>query len=201
MIEPVMTILISYDKFTQCNKDLAEHHFANFVLKLCNSTSWPSSELKKICKDNWKMKLCGKLWGFFSKIEMTLDPNKLGNMFWGLWHLLHVSASPMEPRGFINAGLPSAWNPWWVFGRSGILFHTVVIFLGQTTSLFCTCHCCFCSACVYSLIYHFNPCIGTSVMQVPMLLNRVSQSLSAGSTSPGSVQRSHHRGQKANSCK
>lgn len=47
MTEPVVIILISYDKFTQCNKDLAEHNFADFVLKLCNNTSWPSSELKK----------------------------------------------------------------------------------------------------------------------------------------------------------
>lgn len=62
-----MTILISYDKFTQCNTGLAEHQFANCVLKLCNNTS--SAKLKNLkkkqknhnCKGNWKMKLCRKL--------------------------------------------------------------------------------------------------------------------------------------------
>lgn len=165
MVEPVMTILISYDKFTQCNKDLAEHHFANCVLKLCNHTSWASSEFQKICKGNWKMKLCRKLWGlvFFKDID-DLGSQNIGKYVLRILTSWHVSASPMESRGF-SAALPSGWNACWVFGRSGVPFHTLIIFLGHIISLFCACHCCFCSVWVYSHIFHFNPCLGTSVMR------------------------------------
>jgi len=46
-MEPVVTILISYDKFTQCNKDLSEHQFADCALHWVTTLRWPNSELKQ----------------------------------------------------------------------------------------------------------------------------------------------------------
>lgn len=101
---------------------------------------------------------------FFSRIWMTLDPKKLGNMFWGLWHLgkyLQVQWSQGDPMQYCPLhGILAGY-----LGGEGFYLILWFFFLGQTNSLFCPCHCWFCSACVYSLIYHFNPYLGTSVMR------------------------------------
>lgn len=109
------------------------------------------------------MKLCRKLWVFFQWYRWPWIPTNREICFEDS-DLLTCFCQPMESRGF-KAALSSAWNLCWVFGTSGILFHTAIIFLGQATSLFCTCHCCFCFACLYSPIFHFNLCLGTSVMR------------------------------------
>lgn len=125
----------------------------------------------------------------FSRIDVTLGPNKLGNIFWGLWHLDMFLPVCWSEGGF-NAAIPSGWVACRVFGRFWVLFQTLITFLGQTTSLVCACHCCFCSAWVYSLGFHFNSCPGTSVWVevVPVSQGRGSQLLlSAGCASPGSL--------------
>lgn len=65
----VMTILISYDKFTQYYRDLAEHSLLIVSSSCVTTLPWPHSELKKKkkinCQDNWKMKLCRKFWVVF----------------------------------------------------------------------------------------------------------------------------------------
>lgn len=79
MTETVGIILISYDKFTQCNKDLAEHNFANFVLKLCKNTSWPSSEfLKKLQRQLENEAMQEALRMFFVKDVDDLGSQQIG---------------------------------------------------------------------------------------------------------------------------
>lgn len=99
-----MTILISYDKFTQCNKGLAEHQFANCVLKLCNNTSL--AKLKSLKKKKTTAKATGK-WSYAGSSELFFffkDTCNLGSQQTGKYLLRtltswHVSASLLEWRG------------------------------------------------------------------------------------------------------
>lgn len=196
-----MTILISYDKFTQCNKNLAEHQFANCVFKLCNTSLVKLRIKKKKLQKQLGNEAMREALSCFSflRIYMTLGPNKLGNVFWGLWHLDMFLPVCWIEEGF-NAALPSGWDAHWVFGRFWVLFQILIIFLGQTTSLVCACHCCFCSAWVYSLAFHFNSCPGTSVLGWCLCCR--AEVLSSSCLLPAlpqghRVPRAHHRGQKA----
>lgn len=98
-----MTILISYDKFTQCNKDLAEHQFANCVLKLCNNTSLAKIRIKKKPKPakatgKWSYAGSSELFFFFKDIY-AVGSHQIGKYVLRTLTSWHVSASLLEWRG------------------------------------------------------------------------------------------------------
>lgn len=146
-----MTILISYDKFTQCNKDLAEHQVANCALTLCNNTSLAKPELKKTqpkptnCKGNWKMKLCRKLWVFLFKDIYNTGSQQTGKFVLKTLTSWHVSASLLDWRGIqCSIVLWVGWtlSIWEVWGRipDTDYFFRAICFLGlcfSLLSLFC----------------------------------------------------------------
>jgi len=89
-------------------------------------------------------------------------------------------------------------------GSFWVMFQTLITFLGQTASLVCACHCCFCSAWVYSLAFHFNSCPGTSVLgwYLCCRAEALSRSCLLAALPQGHrVLGDHHGGQKAKSCK
>lgn len=56
---------------------------------------------------------------------MPLGPIKLGNMFWGLWHLDMFLPVCWSEGGF-NAALPSGWNTRQVLRRFWVLLQTLI---------------------------------------------------------------------------
>lgn len=187
MIEPAMSILISYDKFTQCNKDLAEHHFANFVLKLCNNTSWPSSEFKKSAKATGKWSYAGCTEVFFQRFRWPWIPTNWEISFDDSDILMHFcqsnGAKGIQCRiALCRESVMGTWEIRDSVSYCDYFFRPNYFLVLYLPLLFLFCMCAFSHLPFLSLPWHLTHEV------VPMLQDRGSQSLSAGSTSPGSVQ-------------
>lgn len=99
----VMTILISYDKFTQYYRDLAEHSLLIVSSSCVTTLPWPHSELKKKKKltakttGKWSYAGSSELFSFFRNIY-DLGSQQIGKFILRILTSWHVSAGVLEWR-------------------------------------------------------------------------------------------------------